>query len=565
MARIDSQLLFLTTSPRTPEKMIPEIALLAQHFTGREWNAETQKAFMELLREEQFFHGRGANDPAFSARDRINRAPKSLGFVELSPRVRLTPAGEALLSSKRKEEVFLRQLLKFQIPSPYHQPTARAACFRVKPYLELLRLVRTIGTLSFDELQLFGLQITDWHLFDRITQKIRAFRQAKKAHEGDYKRFVHHVFRAELELVFARRIARGETRTRESQDASLERFLRTQARNMRDYADACVRYLRATGLVSVSHVGKSLSIVARRCEDVDFILQTVDREPCFVDDRQRYAAYLGDAETPRLLTDDVGRLTAKLRAEFPAAAVDEREGLAGLKKTYADLCEARRRTALHHEVADIKDYKLYDDIQHIYAQIKRGELYDAPLMLEWNTWRAMTMLDGGEVRANLVFDDFGQPMSPAQGNQPDIVCDYGDFVLTVEVTMASGQRQYEMEGEPVSRHLGRLKRNCGKPCFCLFIAPTVNEACVAHFYALHQMNISYYGGKSVIVPLALDTFQKMLEASYRAVRKPVPAQVWGLHEASVALVKMSADEAQWYAGLRDWAASWLNNETLPRP
>lgn len=88
---------------------------------------------------------------------------------------------------------------------------------------------------------------------------------------------------------------------------------------------------------------------------------------------------------------------------------------------------------------------------------------------------------------------------------------------------------------------------------------------MAHFYALHQMNISYYGGKSVIVPLALDTFQKMLEASHRAVRKPVPAQVWGLHEASVALVKMSADEAQWYAGLRDWASSWLNNETLPRP
>lgn len=63
------------------------------------------------------------------------------------------------------------------------------------------------------------------------------------------------------------------------------------------------------------------------------------------------------------------------------------------------------------------------------------------------------MLDGGNIKANLKFDDFGNPMSTAQGNMADIVCDYGDFGLTVEVTMQSGQRQYETEGEPVTRHL----------------------------------------------------------------------------------------------------------------
>jgi YD repeat-containing protein len=74
----------------------------------------------------------------------------------------------------------------------------------------------------------------------------------------------------------------------------------------------------------------------------------------------------------------------------------------------------------------------------------RNALYDAPLMLEWNTWRAMTMLDGGEVTANLEYDDLGNPMSTAQGNMADIVCDYSDFGLTVEVTMQMGQRQYEI-------------------------------------------------------------------------------------------------------------------------
>lgn len=110
----------MTTSPRTPEKMIPEIELLHKHFAGQEWTPDVQRAFMEVLRAEDFFNGKGENDAAFSARDRINRAPKSLGFVRLSPTITLTPAGEALISSKRKDEVFLRQMLKFQIPSPYH-------------------------------------------------------------------------------------------------------------------------------------------------------------------------------------------------------------------------------------------------------------------------------------------------------------------------------------------------------------------------------------------------------------------------------------------------------------
>ena len=137
MARIDSQILFLTTSPRTPEKMIPEIRLLIDCFAGKKWDSNTQCAFMEILRDEQFFNGKGEKDPAFSARDRINRAPKSLGFVTLSPVISITPAGEMLLSSKHKDEIFLRQMLKFQIPSPYHKPTARAVSFWVRPYLEL--------------------------------------------------------------------------------------------------------------------------------------------------------------------------------------------------------------------------------------------------------------------------------------------------------------------------------------------------------------------------------------------------------------------------------------------
>ena len=557
MAKVDSRVLFLTTSPRTPEKMIPEIELLIRRFDGLPWNVNTQQEFMKELRQEQFFHGRGENDPALSARDRINRAPKSLGFVTLSPCISLTPAGQALLTSDRKDEVFLRQMLKFQVPSPYHKPSAKAAAFRVKPYLEMLRLVRFMGTLQFDELQIFGMQLIDWRDFDRIVKKIEAFRMAKAQNQGSYRRFKTEHLREELTQIFNDRIQSGEIKTRESQEVSLSKFLRTQSCNMRDYADACFRYLRATGLVNVSHVGKSLSIVPERIDDVDYILKNVDREPCFVDDEDGYLAYLGKADVPVLLTDDSQKLLARLRADFPEAKVRQDADVALLKKMLSELIEKRKQESIRRQVCEIKDFKLYDEIQNTYKQILNNELFDAPLMFEWNTWRAMTMLDGGEVKANFSFDDFGKPLSTAQGNVSDIVCDYGDFLLSVEVTLASGQRQYEMEGEPVSRHLGKMKMAFGKPCYCLFVAPTINEASIAHFYALHKTNISYYGGKSVIVPVPLKLFQKMLEDSYKATFVPDPLRVLDFFKFSESLARVAEDENVWYERVKEKASNWL--------
>ena len=558
MARIDSQLLFLTTSPRTPEKMIPEITLLIKHYEGSLWNNETQCGFMKILREEQFFNGQGENDPAFSARDRINRAPKSLGFVTLSPKISLTSAGKSLLYSKRKDEVFLRQMLKFQVPSPYHKLTSKAAKFCVKPYLEMLRLVRTMGTLKFDELQIFGMQLTDWHDFDLIVCKIEAFRTAKEETKQSYRTFKIEYLRNELKTIYAERIAKGKTKTRESRDNSLEKFLRTQSSNMRDYADACFRYLRATGLVNVSHVGKSLSIIPERIPDVDYILRTIEREPCFINDEGKYIQYLGNSEYPKLLTDDKQKLIERLNTEFQDGIIHSGANTEELKNLLYDLTETRKAETLKKQIVDIKNYKLYDDIQNIFKQIVNNELYDAPLMLEWNTWRAMTMLDGGNIKTNLNFDDFGNPLSTAQGNMPDIVCDYGDYMVSVEVTMASGQKQYDMEGEPVSRHLGKMKKVCNKPCYCLFIAPIINEACIAHFYALHNLNISYYGGKSVIIPLPLNIFQKMLEDSYKVNYVPTPNHVREFFEYSNKLIKICKSESEWYEKIKKKAINWLN-------
>ena len=540
--------------------MIPEIAALIENFEGQKWsgNQELQTKLMEIFRRENFFQGEGQNDPAFSARERITRAPKALGFVLLNPVIKLSPAGKMLLSSRRIDEVFLRQLMKFQYPSPYHKPSAKAAKFWIKPYLEILRLVRVMGTLKFDELQIFGMQMTDYREFDEIVNKIELFRVAKAQNKGSYRKFKSEYLHKELRELYWKRIQSGDIKTRESSDKSLAKFLETQSSNVRDYADACFRYLRITGLVAVSHIGKSLSIVPERMADVDYILKTVGRDPIFVEQKDEYIGYLTNASLPKLLTDNRDMLISKLHEEFPMLKFDETLPVESLKDLLFDNLEKRKTETIVGQINEIKDYRQYDDIQKTFEQIENKELYDAPLMLEWNTWRAMTMLDGGDIKANLSFDDYGKPLSTAAGNMADIVCDYGDYNVCVEVTMASGQKQYEMEGEPVMRHLGKMKMATGKPCYCLFVAPTINDACVSQFYLNHHLKLKNYGGTLTIIPLPLQVFRKMLEDSYKASYIPNPTQVQNFFEASNEIAKRVDSDMDWYKGITDKALHWLD-------
>lgn len=93
--------LFAFTSPRTIEKIIPEIRLLSQKFEGQKWTTKIQGEFYENLFLSDFFEGESkAKDTELAARDRITRAPKALGFVDLKPIIQLTDVGRQLVTEK---------------------------------------------------------------------------------------------------------------------------------------------------------------------------------------------------------------------------------------------------------------------------------------------------------------------------------------------------------------------------------------------------------------------------------------------------------------------------------
>ncbi|MBE6993564.1 MAG: AlwI family type II restriction endonuclease [Ruminococcaceae bacterium] len=560
MAYLKNKALFFTTSPRTPSKMIPEIQLLSEHFPGQKWNKQTQIAFIDLLAQSGFFEGSGSsNNKDFSARDRINRAPKALGFVDLTPQIKLTDAGKALVYGKRPQEVFLRQLLKFQFPSPYHvEKTGIEGTFYIKPYLEIIRLIRDLESLSFDELKIFALMMTDYRQYETVKKAILDFRAEREIHRGQYKKFVDEKWTEALLRTYADDIDAGNTRTRETTDKSLKKFLNTKKSNTRDYTDACFRYLRYTGLVSISHRNRSIAIYPDKIKEVDFILATVDRKPVFVNDTDGYKAYLFNPTIPALFVDSVEnvidhimRISDYTQRQLSGKSIEE------LKDVRDAIIAERKAAVINAQVTEIKSYALYSEIIDTFNEIISDGYYDAPLMLEYNTWRAMTMLDGGNIKGNFKFDDVGQPLSTASGNMPDIECDYDDFVLSVEVTMQQGQRQYESEGEPVARHFGQMKKRTGKDTYCLFIAPTINKASLAHFFALNKIGISYYGGKTKIIPLELDQFMRLVENSYNYHTQPTPHNIRQFLDEVMRQEELAVDENDWNDKIQTCVAEWL--------
>ena len=510
---------------------------------------------MGQMTGQTFFEGKASNDPAFSARDRITRGPKALGFVDLDPVIRISKPGQEITEGSDVGEILLRQLLKFQLPSPYHR-MEHSDMFRVKPYLEVIRLIKETGPISFDELCLFGMQLTDHRLFEEIVSQIERFRHEKKKMTGSYKKFIEEKKEEVMMEIYDEDIKLGNLRTRENKEISISKFISTKYSNQRDYTDACIRYLRETGMISISGgIQSSISIREDRIADAEFILRTIDREPLDVG-LVAFKNYLFDTSVPVLYTDNEGHMIEYLMKIGPFVRSD----LVGLpmnelKKIKREAVLKNRESAVIAEKAELRTYQKYTEIMNVYDNL--NETYDPPLMLEWNTWRAMTMINDGEVVGNFKLDDLGEPLSTAQGNKADIICDYDGFGLTVEVTLRSGSKQFDAEGESVVRHLGNYQTEKGKKAFCLFIARQINSSSKAYFYSLYRTNLAAYGGRIAVVPITLDDFRCMIDNARNSGSRPSSGDILSFLEYAEEEAHRSEDEEKWFSKVSEKARHWM--------
>lgn len=573
------------TSPRSPYKLADELNLLSQ-FEGQEWSRATQRAFAEELGRSDFFEGSiYQREPDFSARDRINRSPKTFGFVRFDHdnRIEITDAGRQLISNVRPTELFLRQLIKWQYPSPKHSGASYEG-FKIKPFLEVLRLANELNGLTKKEIAIFCIPFIDYNNYETIKSEIVNFRDRLASLRGvEKKRFLTQFHLDRYRSIYHSEIESGNFRIREqgNAEASIDSFVKTKARNSIDYADAAIRYFRATGLFTISSRTFRLKILDTKQEIVESILANTDREPdSFINNESSFLDIMCNPSIPVLPQDDriilkseISSLLGKIAerghsivgvGEFSAENIDQLP-IEQLKDRQESLEALLKNSSEIAQIQELQSYDLFDDISDVFKKIsdrKDTDIPDKPLFFEWNTWRALNMLDDGEIKGNLSMDTEGQPLHAATGGMPDIICYYRDFVLVVEVTLTSGSTQFTAEGESVPRHLGDVTKSLrtsgdDRPVFGMFVALNLNDATIAHFYSLRRTEIAFYGGRAKIIPIDIATFQKMLEAA-KNVGGVQSRQLYSFLQWVNERADTAPDENVWYSDISTRAREWVS-------
>lgn len=560
--------LFFVTSPRSPEKMIEELELLIMHFNGEKWDKKTQKSFANKLSESDFYFGNIKENDDFSARDRINRAPKGLGFVDLKPKIRLSEAGKEYIENERKSEIFTRQILKFQLPSPYH--IDKNFAFNIKPYLELIRLCYELNGLTKDEIKAFFMGLIHYSKYDEIKEKILNFREEVKKLDRNitsYKLYYDEIFEDEINSIYGQAISSNKIKTREQNEVDLKQFIKTKKSNHADYADAAIRYLRATELFEIEPGTYNLIVAKEKEPDVKFILEHTIREVHLFKTENEYKNYLFDAQHPTLLEDDKEGILSKIlsyeeQLNINKGKVHSDKSLVELKKILFSLEKNIKEKNLTKTIYALQNFKEFGDVQKVYDDIVSKKVVDAPVYMEWNTWRSFAMLGFGEIIGNFKTDLSGLPLRTAMGKMPDILCEYDDFDVIVEVTLSTGEKQYEMEGESISRHLAvqkakNLSLNNNKKNFCIFIPNKINPSTLAHIYTLHFVNTKFHNGNLNIIPLNLSDFRNLLEYANANKSKINSNKIKNLLESISNKALSSTDEENWYRYIREKITNWL--------
>jgi hypothetical protein len=524
--------------------------------------------------------GRPPKEPDQPGRERVHRAPRALGFVRAktgAPLV-ITSAGHALLAGHDAADVFLHQLLKLQFPSPNHGERDYRELFRIKPFLEMLRLVRAVGSLSKYELQAFALTLTDARQFDRLADQLRRFRTARaRLDPGRPRReFEQRVLLTRMGVVYADDLATKGISLRERGGAAAppEEVLKTKIANSRDYADAAMRYFQRTGLFTFSDF-RSLHLLPERAPDVDQILATVspDPEPYEDGDLESFWAYLGDPSLPRLPLDEPevvkqrfellrGDVAASVREAVGDLPSPETATVQQLKYAYTRLQAQAEADAREQLRTDLAGNDIIDDLVAVFGQIAGGGLVDRSLVLEWNVWRVLAVLDDGDVRNNFKLDRFGQPVTHAPGNMSDIECTYEDFHLLTEVTVAYGARQHATEGKPVTRHVGLYQRKArdasdARPVFGLFVAERLEPTVIADFYSAFTTKVKAFGGAVKIIPLEIADLVALIEATRERLSEFHAGDLRRFLERASLLVTESMDEEEWRSRVKEQARAGL--------
>lgn len=541
----------LSTTVRNPERLPGFLSALAE-IEGEHWNNANQERFQIVLIQKHLY---GAHSSQFSAdlspadvalldgedeipfaeasriflskgyqdppmRGRTSYKPlEKLGFAAIHPvlgQVQITPLGRELMApGVDLGDVFLRSLLKWQLPNPVDARGFPARLgYQVKPFVATLHLIWKVNDLcneqglnatglSFDEFDAFVPTLIDWEKIDSVAQKV-------------------------VEIRVACRSLSGTEREARQQALIAEAISGFDRQHLRDYGDNARRYFRLTRFIRYRGNGRFVDLEPRRAVEIESLLESDSAQP---QDFQGagYHDYLCDPDLPVLpwqnyaelilIYQDVlagvshldSALALKLEADYPVVA-DEKILSANIEVLRKELRDLQRQG----EAISWQTAEKTQEVAQTLAGLSRPRSC-TPIDLEYHIANALMSLDAAkEVIPNYPVGDDNRPTFTAPGGMPDIECFYEGFNLACEVTLMRDSKQWVHEGYPVLRHVYDFLQAHGCTTYGLFLAPVLHEDTIGVFWGGTR---GVYKGENVnVFPLTISKFARILEtcAKYRA-------------------------------------------------
>ncbi len=523
--------LFGNTTIRSPFRLRDGLLALSKSSLHGNLRGKGQEiAFRQLLGE----HGIVAlgKDETYSVGRKWRSALNKLGFLypelpssaeipqhEIGPLDTITPNGRRLIEADTvpaMQECFLRALAAHYLPSP-SEPKFTCSIFSPLRHTlsVMLELERQSGESRLDFLEMaLVVQLTsnDESLSDIVAWALDL--RKERLATPNKKQF--------------------DRKKRESA-AKLHGYA---AETFNDYADTNLRYLKATGLVQSK--GRGIGLVQEKhllaeklvqdatvpSSDRAYFVTLCNGAALPTDSRDSALAVLDDlmAQLNKrgILFDAIG-----MSVETPADIAIIRHRIEDLlskrnEEEYADrqAAEWEKIAACMELLITRKNKKTLADGSEI--EVPKAE---APAYFEWTVWRAFLAVNSlvnkpYEARRFKIDQDF-LPVGTAPGNGPDLIFEFDDFIIAVEVTLTENSRQEAAEGEPVRRHVANLALSSNKPVYGLFIANRIDSNTAETFrigvwFARNEEKMHLD-----IIPLTLGQFKAFFEALFKSGRREV--------------------------------------------
>lgn len=507
------------------------VALSTSSLQGNLRGESQERAFRRLLGEKGIVEL--GDDDTFSVGRKWRSALNKLGFLypevpaasgipqsDLGPLDMITPNGQRLINADTvpgMQECFLRALAAHYIPSALERNFDFAVFSPLRHTLAIMLALETQtgeSRLNFVEMAIVvQLTTSDQPLAD-IVAKVLELR--------------------------ARRLTSPNKRQFDRLEREAAAVLHGYAAStFNDYADTNLRYLKATGLVQSR--GRGLSLVPEKHVFIEKLVQDTGIPDS---DRSYFITLCNGARLPTdnkdsalAVLDDLFSQLQKRGITFDATgkSTETPADIAVIRHQVEDILSrqneeeyaARQAT----EWQEISAYMGLIITRRPKVTLVSGEEIEipqaeAPAYFEWVLWRAFLAINSlankpYEARRFKIDQDF-LPVGTAPGNGPDLIFEFHDFVLVVEVTLTTNSRQEAAEGEPVRRHVADLvcshAEQSGKPVYGLFIANRIDSNTAETFRIGVWFTQADDKMRLDIIPVTLTQFRHFFEALFTCSR-----------------------------------------------